>query len=69
MPYTHYTTDERNALQAMEGMGLPKCYEAVILGKHLGSVYRELDRNSSGGVDSLRSFFAVKFALQKNRRN
>jgi IS30 family transposase len=22
----------------------------VILGKHLGSVYRELDRNSSGGV-------------------
>jgi IS30 family transposase len=34
----------------MEGMGLPKCYEAVILGKHLGNVYRELDRNSSGGV-------------------
>jgi IS30 family transposase len=24
MPYTHYTTDERNALQAMEGMALPK---------------------------------------------
>jgi hypothetical protein len=34
MAYTHYTRDERNALQAMEGMGLPKCYEAVILGKH-----------------------------------
>jgi IS30 family transposase len=49
MPYTHYTTDKRNALQAMEGMGLPKCCQAVILGKHPG-VYRELDRNSSGGV-------------------
>jgi IS30 family transposase len=34
----------------MEGMGLPKCCQAVILGKHPGSVYRELDRNSSGGV-------------------
>jgi IS30 family transposase len=50
MPYTHYNRDERNALQAMEGMGLPKYYEAVILGKHPSSVYRELDRNSSGGV-------------------
>jgi IS30 family transposase len=50
MPYTHYNRDERNVLQAMEGTGLPKCYEAVILGKDLGSVYRELDRNSSGGV-------------------
>jgi hypothetical protein len=43
MPYTHYTTNERNALQAMEGMRLPKSYSAVILGKHLNSVYRELD--------------------------
>ncbi|MDR0377302.1 MAG: hypothetical protein LBH70_05860, partial [Spirochaetaceae bacterium] len=50
MPYTRYTTDERNALQAMEGMGLPKSYSAVILGKHPSSVYRELGRNSSGGV-------------------
>jgi IS30 family transposase len=50
MPYTRYNADERNALQAMEGMGLPKNYEAVILGKHLSSVCRELDRNSSGGV-------------------
>jgi IS30 family transposase len=42
--------DERNALQAMEGMGLPKSYSAAILGKHPSSVYRELGRNSSGGV-------------------
>jgi IS30 family transposase len=34
----------------MEGMGLPKCCQAVILGKHPSSVYRELNRNSSGGV-------------------
>jgi IS30 family transposase len=50
MPYTYYSRDERNALQAMEGMGLAKCCQAVILGKHLSSVCRELDRNSSGGV-------------------
>jgi IS30 family transposase len=34
----------------MEGMELPKSYSAVILGKRLSSVYRELDRNSSGCV-------------------
>jgi IS30 family transposase len=50
MPYTHYTLDERNALQAMEGMALPKCFMSVILGKHPGSVYRELNRNKTGGV-------------------
>jgi IS30 family transposase len=50
MPYTHYTTDERNALQAMEGMGLPKSCMSVILGKHRSSIYRELNRNGSGGV-------------------
>jgi IS30 family transposase len=42
--------DERNALQAMEGMGLPKCFMSVILGKHPSSVYRELNRNRTGGV-------------------
>jgi IS30 family transposase len=34
----------------MEGMGLPKSCAAVILGKHPSSVYRELCRNSTGGV-------------------
>jgi hypothetical protein len=38
MPYTHYNTDERNALQAMAGMRLPKCYMSVIPGKHLSSI-------------------------------
>ncbi|MDR2740717.1 MAG: hypothetical protein LBB98_00970, partial [Treponema sp.] len=50
MPYTHYNTDERNVLQAMAGMHLPKCYMSVILGKHLSSIYRELNRNGLGGV-------------------
>jgi hypothetical protein len=31
MSYTHYNTDERNALKAMEGMGLPKSFMAVIV--------------------------------------
>jgi IS30 family transposase len=34
----------------MEGMGLPKDYMAVILGKHQSSIYRELNRNEAGGV-------------------
>jgi hypothetical protein len=43
MPYTPYTTDERkrisgSTLQAMEGMGLPKSAEPVILGKHQSSI-------------------------------
>ena len=55
MPYTPYTTDERkrtsgSTLQAMKGMRLPKCYMAVILGKHQSSIYREFNRNGSGGV-------------------
>jgi IS30 family transposase len=50
MPYTHFTRDERIALQAMAGMRLPKCCIAVILGKHLSSVYRELARNSEQGI-------------------
>jgi IS30 family transposase len=50
MPYTHYNIDERNALQAMEGMALPKSYSALILGKHLSSIYREINRNGTDGV-------------------
>jgi IS30 family transposase len=50
MPYTHFTRDERIALQAMIAMGLSVCYIAVILGKHLSSAYRELARNSGQGL-------------------
>jgi IS30 family transposase len=34
----------------MEGMGLPKCYEAAILGKRPSNIYRELHRNRTGCV-------------------
>jgi IS30 family transposase len=34
----------------MAGMGLPKSFMSVILGKHQSSVYREFSRNGSGGV-------------------
>jgi IS30 family transposase len=34
----------------MEGMGLPKSYRSVIVGKHHSSIYREFNRNGSGGV-------------------
>jgi IS30 family transposase len=50
MPYTHYNTDERDALQTMEGMELSKSDMAVILGKHPDSVYREMNRNGDCGI-------------------
>jgi IS30 family transposase len=34
----------------MEGMALPGNYISVILGKHPSSIYRELNRNRTGGV-------------------
>jgi IS30 family transposase len=34
----------------MEGMALPKSFMAVILGKHLSSIYREINRNRTDGV-------------------
>jgi IS30 family transposase len=50
MPYSHFTKDERIALPAMIGMRLAKYCIAVILGKHLSSVYRALARNSGQGL-------------------
>jgi IS30 family transposase len=34
----------------MEGMGLSKSYMSVILDKHPSGIYREIQRNGSGGV-------------------
>jgi IS30 family transposase len=34
----------------MAGMGLPKNYMSVILGRHQSTIYREFSRNRSGGV-------------------
>jgi len=46
MPYTHFTSDERDVLQVMNDRDLDKRSIARILGKDLSSIYRELDRNS-----------------------
>jgi IS30 family transposase len=50
MPYSHFTNYERNALQAMLGMGLGKDWIARVLGKHISSVYREIGRNRNGAM-------------------
>jgi IS30 family transposase len=46
MPYKHFTSDERDALQVMTDRELDKKSIARILGKDPSSVYRELDRNA-----------------------
>jgi IS30 family transposase len=60
MPYHHFSTEERDALQAMVNMKLPKWAIAVILGKRLSSIYRELGRNSNSGVYTSREAQIVK---------
>jgi IS30 family transposase len=46
MPYKHFTSDERDALQVMNDRGLNKKSIAWILCKDPSSLYRELDRNA-----------------------
>jgi IS30 family transposase len=47
MPYKHFTSDERDALQVMKDRGLDKKSMARILCKDPSSIYRELDRNAN----------------------
>ena len=49
MSYLHFTIEERDALQAMNLMGLPMDEAARITGKHVSSLYRELTRNRKNG--------------------
>jgi IS30 family transposase len=62
MPYTHFSDYERNALQGMLGMGLAKDRIARLLGKHISTIYREINRNIHGtmyiGLDA--SYYARK---------
>lgn len=46
MPYKHFTSDERDALQVMHDKGMDKKSIARILCKDPSSIYRELDRNA-----------------------
>jgi IS30 family transposase len=47
MPYQHFTSDERDALQVMKDREFETKIIARILGKHVSSVYRELSRNAN----------------------
>jgi IS30 family transposase len=49
MPYKHFNSDDRDALQVMKDRGLDLECMARILCKDLSSIYRELDRNTQNG--------------------
>jgi IS30 family transposase len=51
MPYQHFTSDDRDALQILQASGdVPAWFIARVLGKHVSSIYRELSRNKKSGV-------------------
>jgi len=50
MPYSHFTSDERDALQVLKAIGLEIDIIARFLGKHPSSLYREITRNTSHGL-------------------
>gem|GEM_PF-3126113 len=49
MPYQHFTSDERDALQVCIDKELKMDIIARILKKHISSLYREIARNSQKG--------------------
>jgi len=49
MPYSHFTSEEREALQVMNNGSIDLGTIARIFGKHISSIYRELSRNESSG--------------------
>lgn len=54
MPYTHFTSDERDALQSMTAIGLDIATIAWLLERHPSSIYRELERNGNHGYYTAR---------------
>lgn len=50
MPYTHFTSDERDALQVLLSKEIDIGIVARILARHPSSLYRELARNSCHGL-------------------
>ena len=50
MPYTHFTSDERDTLQVLKSMDLGMDIIAKLLGRHLSSLYREIARNTDQGL-------------------
>jgi IS30 family transposase len=65
MPYQHFTSDERDALQVFIDKEFSVALIARILGKHKSSIYRELTRNSQNG------FYLSRYAeiVTRNRRS
>ncbi|MCX7025340.1 MAG: IS30 family transposase [Spirochaetes bacterium] len=49
MPYTHFTSAERDALQVFRSLDLGMGIIGRILGRHPSSLYREINRNSDHG--------------------
>lgn len=47
MPYTHFTSDERDALQVLKAMDLGMDIISRLLGRHPSSLYREIHRNAT----------------------
>ena len=64
MPYRHFTSDERDALQVFIDKELTIDCIARILKKHISSLYREITRNSQEGI------YLSRYAetVAKNRR-
>jgi IS30 family transposase len=64
MPYRHFTSDERDALQVFIDKELRIDCIARILKKHISRLYREIARNSREGV------YLSRYAeiVAKNRR-
>ncbi|TXT49010.1 MAG: transposase [Spirochaetes bacterium] len=64
MPYRHFTSDERDALQVFIDKELTIDCIARILKKHISSLYREIARNSQEGI------YLSRYAetVSKNRR-
>lgn len=50
MPYSHFTSEERDMLQIQMYLGYRITQIAKDLGKHISSIYRELSRNSPAGI-------------------
>lgn len=50
MPYTHITNDERDALQVFCLIGIEKSIISKLMGRHVSSLYREIDRNAIKGL-------------------
>jgi len=67
MPYNHFTSEERDALQTMLSYRLSLPEIARIIGKHRSSIHREIKRNSL--YDSYLGHLACRMARARRRQN